>query len=71
MPGTYSISLSDAAWVDVVEQDHFLKAKAHSGVQGGQGIRKVLRFELRSDPVIIQISGASTPRLNFAILPAE
>jgi len=71
MPGTYSISLSDAAWVDVVEQDHILKAKAHSGVQGCQGIRKVLRFELRSDPVIIQISGASTPRLNFAILPAE
>jgi hypothetical protein len=71
MPGMYSISLSDAAWVDVVEHDRFLKAKAHSGVQGCRGIRKVLRFELRGDPLIIQISGASIPRLNFAILPAE
>jgi hypothetical protein len=68
MPGTYSISLSDAAWVDVVEQVHILKAKAHSGVQGCQGTRKV---ELRGDPLIIQISGSSIPRLNFAILPAE
>jgi hypothetical protein len=71
MPGTYSISLSDAAWVDVVEQDHILKAKAHTGVQGCQGTRKVQRFELRGAPLIIQISGASIPRLNFAILPAE
>jgi hypothetical protein len=70
-PGPYSISLSDAAWVDLVEHDHFLKAKAHSGVQGCEGIRKVLQFELRGDPLILQISGASTPRLNVAILPAE
>ena len=70
-PGTYSISLSDAAWVDVVEHDQFLKAKAHSGVQGCQGIRKVLQFELTGDPLIIQISGAQTPRLNVAILRAE
>jgi hypothetical protein len=66
--GTYSISVSDAAWL---EDDHFLKAKAHSGVQGCQGIRKVLQFELRGDPLIVQISGAPTPRLNVAILPAE
>lgn len=70
-PGTYSTSLSDAAWVDVVEHDQFLKAKAHSGVQGCQGIRKVLQFELRGNPLFIQISGAPTPRVNVAILPAE
>ena len=69
--GTYSISLSDAAWVDVVEDDQFLKAKAHSGVQGCEGIRKVLQFELKGDPLVIQISGAPTPRLNLAVLPAE
>jgi hypothetical protein len=69
--GTYSISISDAAWLDVVENGQFLKPKAHSGAQGCQGIRKVLQFELRADPLIIQISGAPTPRLNVAILPAE
>jgi len=57
--------------VDVVEHDQFLKAKAHSGVQGCEGIRKVLQFELKGDPLVIPISGAPTPRLNLAILPAE
>ena len=69
--GAYSISLSDAAWVDVLEHDQFLKAKAHSGVQGCEGIRKVLQFELKGDPLFIQISGAPTPRLNLAVLPVE
>jgi hypothetical protein len=69
--GTYSISLADAAWVDVVGDNKFLKAKAHSGVQGCEGIRKVLQFELNADPVIIQISGAPTQRLNVAIMPSE
>lgn len=69
--GTYSISLADAAWVDVVEDSKFLKAKAHSGVQGCEGIRKVVQFELKADPLIIQISGAPTQRLNVAILPSE
>ena len=69
--GTYSISLDDAAWVDVVGDNQFLKAKAHSGVQGCHGIRKVLQFELRADPLIVQISGAPTQRLNVAIMPSE
>jgi hypothetical protein len=69
--GTYSISLDDAAWVDVVGDNQFLKAKAHSGVQGCQGIRKVLQFELRADPLVVQISGAPTQRLNVAIMPSE
>jgi hypothetical protein len=68
-PGAYSISLSDVAWVDVVEHDHFLKAKAHSGVQGCEGIRKVLQFELKG-AIVIQISGAPTLHLNVAVLPA-
>ena len=54
-----------------MEHDQFLKAKAHSGVQGCEGIRKVLQFELKGDPLVIQISEAPTPRLNLAILPAE
>jgi hypothetical protein len=69
--GTYSISLGDAAWVDVVQDNQFLKAKAHSGVQGCQGIRKVLQFEPRADPLIVQISGAPPQRLNVVIMPSE
>jgi hypothetical protein len=49
----------------------FLQPKAHSGVQGCQAIREVLQFEVTGDPLFLQISGASTPHLNVAILPAE
>jgi len=69
--GTYSISLSDAAWLDVLQDNRFLKPAAHSGVQGCEGIRKVVKFDLGSAPFIVQITGAPTERLNIAILPTE
>ena len=69
--GTYSISLSDAAWIDVIQDNRFLKAKAHSGVQGCEGIRKVLQFDLAAEPFVVQISGAPTDHLNIAIMPTE
>jgi len=69
--GTYSISLSDAAWVDVIQDNRFLRARAHSGVQGCEGIRKVLPFDLTSEPFVIQISAAPTERLTIAIMPTE
>jgi hypothetical protein len=70
-PGVYSVSLSDAAWVDVLQHDRFLKAKAHSRVQGCQGIRKVIQFDLASEPFIVQLSGAPTDRLTVAIMGNE
>ena len=45
MPGTYSISLSDAAWMDVVEQDHILKAAAFKAVKASAR-SFVLSFEV-------------------------
>lgn len=69
--GTYSISLSDAAWIDVVQNNNFLKARAHSGVQGCEGIRKVVQFDLTSEPFVVQISGAAKERLTLAIMPRE
>jgi len=70
-PGTYSISLSDAAWVDVLQNNRFLKARAHSGARGCPGIRKVLRFDLTSKSFVVQFSGATTGRLGVAIMPAK
>jgi hypothetical protein len=69
--GTYSISLSDAAWLDVIQQDRFLKPKAHSGVQGCEGVRKVVQFELGPEPFVVQISGAQADHLTIAIMPSE
>ena len=69
--GRYSIGLSNAAWIDVVQNNRFLESRAHSGALECQGIRKVVQFDLSSGPFVVQISGATAPRLSIAIMPAE
>lgn len=67
--GIYSVSLSAAGWVDVLQNGVFLKPKAFSGVTGCTGIRKTMKFELTTGTAIIQISGVSAPEINLAIMP--
>src|SRR5262249_30875807 len=54
--GNYSIALSGPAWLDVIQNDQFLKPTTFSGVEGCAGIRKVVRFTLSPGPLLIQIS---------------
>ncbi|CAN5283946.1 hypothetical protein BH10PSE10_BH10PSE10_04120 [soil metagenome] len=67
--GVYSISLSAAAWIDVLQNGGFVKPKAFSGVTGCDGIRKAVKFDLVAGPAIIQISGVAEPAVKMAILP--
>ena len=69
--GTYSISLSSAAWVDVVQNGGFLKPKAFSGVTGCDGIRKTMKFDLAPGPVTIQLSGVSESSIRMAVMPVS
>lgn len=71
MPGVYSISLSAPAWLDVVQNGQFLKTKAFSGVQGCDGIRKVVKFELTAAPFTLQISGVAADNIAVAVMPAS
>jgi hypothetical protein len=66
--GTYSVSLSEPAWVDVLQNNQFVKAKAFSGVQGCEGIRKVVHFELTAEPFVVQFSGVPAGRLSIAVM---
>lgn len=70
-PGLYQVTLSDGAWVDVVQDGARLKTAAHTGKKGCPGLRKSLRFEVKAAPLTIQISGASVDRLSLAIAPAD
>ena len=67
--GVYSISLSAAAWIDVLQNGNVLKPKAFSGVTGCDGIRKIVKFDLVAGPVIIQISGVAESAIKMAIVP--
>ena len=69
--GLYTISLSAGGWVDVVQDGHFLKPKAHSGATDCDGIRKTVKFELEAKPFVLQISGIKEELVSIAILPSE
>jgi len=69
--GIYTISLSAGAWVDVVQDGHFLKPKGFSGATDCEGIRKTMKYELAATPFVLQISGAKEDSISIAILPSE
>jgi hypothetical protein len=69
--GLYTISLSAGAWLDVVQDGHFLKPKAFSGATDCDGIRKTMKYELSANPVVLQVSGAKDNSISIAILPSE
>ena len=69
--GLYTISLSSGAWLDVVQDGHFLKPKAFSGATDCDGIRKTVKFELAASPFVLQVSGARENSISVAIQPAE
>jgi hypothetical protein len=69
-PGLYQITLSDEAWIDVIQNNAYLKSGDHTSVKGCAGLRKSLRFNLSSEPVTIQLSSASVSSLKLAIAKA-
>jgi hypothetical protein len=69
--GLYTISLSAGAWVDVVQDGHFLKPKAFSGATDCDGIRKTMKYELSASPFVLQVSGSKEDSISVAILPSE
>jgi hypothetical protein len=69
--GLYTISLSAGAWVDVVQDGHFLKPKAFSGATDCDGIRKTMKYELAAQPFVLQVSGSKENAISIAILPSE
>ncbi len=69
--GIYTISLSNGAWVDVVQDGHFVKPKAFSGATDCDGIRKTMKYELAAQPFVLQVSGTKENAISIAILPSE
>lgn len=69
--GLYTISLSAGAWVDVVQDGHFLKPVAFSGATDCDGIRKTMKYELSAQPLVVQVSGARDNSVSIAILPTQ
>jgi hypothetical protein len=70
-PGRYTISLSAAGWIDVVQDGQFLRSVTSSGVRGCEGIRKSVKFEIPAKPFVVQISGVDADSISLAVVPTS
>ncbi len=66
-PGVYQVTLSEKAWVDVIQGGVRITSQGHTGSMDCLEVRKSIRFVLGPGPVTLQISGASKPTLRVAI----
>ena len=69
--GLYQVTLSDEAWVDVVQNGARVKSSGFSGQKACPGVRKSVRFDLSSGPATLQISNSEAAKITLAIAPAE
>lgn len=68
--GTYAVSVSDYAWIDVLQDGNYLKPTDSSGVSGCNGIRKILKFDLAAGPTTVQIGGVVAKTIKIAVTPS-
>lgn len=64
---TYQVTLSEDAWIEIVQDGKPVPAKEFSGVKGCSGVRKSIRFALALGSAQLQISGAAGKRILVAI----
>jgi hypothetical protein len=70
-PGLHQITLSEEAWIDVVQDGRYLQALAHTGRRDCSSVRKSVRFDVSQAPFVVQLSGAASDTVTLAVAPAE
>jgi len=70
-PGIYQVTLSEEAWMDIVQDGRYARTVGHTGRGDCPGLRKSMRLELNAAPFVLQISGAASDKIAVAIGPRE
>jgi hypothetical protein len=65
--GVYQITLSDEAWVDVVQNGGYARSIGSTGRSDCPGLWKSIRFDVASSPIVLQISGASVEVISAVV----
>jgi hypothetical protein len=65
--GTYKVTLTDNAWVEIAQDGQNLKTGAFSGVHGCEGLRKSVKFDLKEAPFVITISNMSAKEIGVVV----
>ena len=61
-PGIYQITLSEDAWIDVVQNGRYARSVGSTGRSDCPGVRKSVRLDLEQTPFALQLSGVSPMR---------
>jgi hypothetical protein len=70
-PGIYQVTLSDEAWIDIVQDGRYARSVGNTGRSDCRGLRKSLRLELGATPFTLQVSGVPSDAIVVAISAVE
>jgi hypothetical protein len=66
-PGIYQVTLSEEAWIDIVQDDRYARSVGSTGRGDCPGLRKSVRLDLGATPFVLQISGVTSDSIVVAI----
>ena len=66
-PGIYQVTLSEEAWIDVVQDDRYARSVGSTGRGDCPGLRKSVRLDLAAAPFVLQISGVTSESVAVAV----
>ena len=69
--GIYQITLSDDAWIDVIQNGRYARSVGSTGRSDCPGVRKSVRLDLDASPVVLQLSGVSPDTITITIGAVE
>lgn len=69
--GSYQVSISGHGWIDVVQNDEVLESTAFTGNRDCKIVRKSVRYQLKTGPVVIQLSGLPEKTVKVIVSPAN
>ena len=69
--GSYQVTLSEEAWIDIVQEGRYARSIGSTGRSDCSGLRKSVRFELGNYPFVVQVSGVAAETITIAIRRSE
>jgi hypothetical protein len=69
--GIYQITLSDDAWIDVIQNGRYARSVGSTGRSDCPGVRKSVRLDLDASPVVLQVSGVAADAISVTIGPVQ
>ena len=69
--GIYQITLSDDAWIDVIQNGRYARSVGSTGRSDCPGVRKSVRLDLGEGEFVLQVSAVVPDTIAVAISPVQ